>query len=256
MAHQVIVFSDKVLFQTPENQRPKMKCWTPTNLHSLRVEDSYKKFETMIRTVHLNDFVEVMKQSKITQCPMPDSTHLRHPGLMAAWFGMPVDDWYGNVNFVVNFNDFLSTFSHLKIYFVEVAEYHTQNASRLLFSSKVHGLREYNPTIPGGPWYMDSNNNHLFLTRARAYQRRHPCVNGHTPEFMLELNEYEAKKLFQISAKQAADHSQANNPGYMKCKKYRSGSTWSYCPSQMTPEQTIRILNEWKALSGIQWTWG
>ncbi|XP_063588093.1 uncharacterized protein LOC134765387 isoform X2 [Penaeus indicus] len=257
MAHQVD--KDKVLFQTPENYRPNVKCWTPTNLYSLKVDDSYKKFETIVRTVHLDDFVRVMKESEITQSPMPpNSTHLRNSGLMAAWFGMPVDghNWYGNVSFVVNFNNFLNTFSHFNKYFVEVAEYNTQNASRLLFSSKSYELKEYDPTIPGGPWYMDSNNDHWFLTSARACRSYYPCINGHALEFMLELNKDEAKKLFQISAKQATDHSQANDSGYMKCKKYRSGSSWTFCPFALSAEQTIHELDEWRARKGIQWSLG
>ncbi|XP_037783077.1 uncharacterized protein LOC119579376 [Penaeus monodon] len=253
MADQVDVRTDQVLFQTPESYRPKMKCWAPTNLYSLGVEDSYRRFETIIRTVHLDDFVQAVVESKIIQCPMTQSTHLWNSELMAAWFGMPVYDhnWYGNVSFVVNFNSFLNTFNHFKTYFVEVAEYHTQNASRLLFSSKFHNLREYNPTIPGGPWYMDSNNDHWFPTSARSYKSDFPCPNGHALEFMLELNEDEAKKLYHMSAKQAADHSQANIPGYMKCKKFRSGAIWQNCPFPLSPEQTIGQLNEWNV--AIQW---
>lgn len=269
MARQVDESTDHVLFKSPEGRRPNMKCWAPENLHSLQVdedslqvdEDSYMGFETIARTVHLDDFKEVMTNNKIIQCPITENSHLRlsKSWLMVAWFGLPADghNWYGNASFVVDFNSFLKEFKDFKKYFVEVAEYQTQNASRLLFSSKDYDdLREYDPTIRGGPWYMDSDNKHWALTRARGYKSRFPLVNGHALEFMVELDEDEAKKLFLMSAKRPADHSEANDPGYMKCKKHRSGGKWRDCPSPYSPEDTIDKLDEWQAHSGIQWAWG
>ncbi|XP_042867666.1 uncharacterized protein LOC122250354 [Penaeus japonicus] len=151
-------------------------------------------------------------------------------------------NWYGNVSFVVNFKTFLQTFSHFNIYFVEVAEYQSQNASRLLFTSKSYDMRQYKPEIKGGPWYVDSNNDHWFLRNARRFNSRNISPFGHTLELILELSDVEAATLFQISSNQVADHSQANSPGYMKCKKYRSGQHWVECPTPLSEIETVHML--------------
>ena len=51
----------------------------------------------------------------------------------------------------------------LRFYFIEVIEYKKQTATRILVTKNEYNhLREYEPTIIGGPSYHDLNNNKFY----------------------------------------------------------------------------------------------
>lgn len=241
------VSSDVVLYKSPEYERPQVTCWAPKDLHSLAGRwERYKEFSCVIRTVHFEDYKRIRSIEKLDPQPLKKSTHLRQtmPDLEVLWFGMPSDghNWYGNVSFVVDLDLLLQKLS-LRTYFIEVVDYRTQSASRLLLTSKTYEhLREFDPQIKGGPWFVDENKKNKYLTLARRCRAAE--WNGHTLELMLELTDSEAKEVFAMASVEAADHSEANDEGYMKCRKHRSGRYWTECPTPWSKDVASRKIRK------------
>ena len=99
-----------------------------------------------------------------------------HPihGRPVCWFGPGIcasavnpfcyRERYGNVVFTMTEN-LLARHRNpdLKFYFIEVITYLKRAASRILVSrGRLHGLREYEPEVLGGPWYI-LNGQHYVL---------------------------------------------------------------------------------------------
>ena len=76
----------------------------------------------------------------------------------------------------------------LKIYFIEVIEYWKQSACRFLVTTDIYPqLREYDPTIPGGPLFYDEINNEFYYLK--TIKRHNSCINKNTVEIMKALND-------------------------------------------------------------------
>lgn len=212
---------------------------------------NYAPFAKLSRTVHWDHFLEMEENKSMMPRPLGKAMHYLRgvlPALQVVWFGTPIQghNWYGNVSFEVDMQTLLHEFRQFKKYFVEVIDYNTQNASRILLTSQTYdALREYDPSIRGGPWFVDEDNQHFWLTSARRCNSNETFYNGHALEFMLELSPSEAKKIFRMAAVTPADHAEANEEGYMKCKEYKSGpSRWRPCPYDYPSEVTHEKLME------------
>ena len=77
---------------------------------------------------------------------------------------------------------------NVNIYFIEVIEYKKQAACRFLVTTNIHpGLRKYDPSKKGGPFYYDCRNGqYSYLThiKSRRYDDRRLLKN--CVEFMKE----------------------------------------------------------------------
>ena len=75
----------------------------------------------------------------------------------------------------------------LKIYFIEVIEYWKQSACRFLVTTEIFPqLREFDPTIPGGPIYYNKTNDEFYYLK--SIKRHNGCINKNTVEIMKDLN--------------------------------------------------------------------
>ncbi|XP_042216945.1 uncharacterized protein LOC121862697 [Homarus americanus] len=235
--------------------RPSHTCWKPRPEHSLQLPSNYyTEFQEIVRTVHLEDYNQIrMAQRFIPQILTQTShTHIisELDGQEGIWFGINGPDdgqhnWYGNVTLSLNFKNLLQTLGSYKIHFTEVVDFQVTSTSRLIVSTRNLGLPVYNPYTPGGPWYRDSHGKDWHLVNAHRF--KHPYTHnpyGHTVELFLVITTEEAASLLNMSRIGTANHSEANNEGTRKCKKYRSGAQyWTECPTPYSREKTHKILN-------------
>ena len=77
----------------------------------------------------------------------------------------------------------------LKIYFIEVIEFWKQSKCRFLVTTDTYPqLREYDPTIPGGPLYYDKINNEFY--HLKTIKRNNGSINKNTVEIMKDPNSH------------------------------------------------------------------
>ncbi|XP_053644395.2 uncharacterized protein [Cherax quadricarinatus] len=240
---------DKILHSS--NGRPEYTCWRPSSLYSLSVTElDYEEVHDIQRTVHLEDFQDIIKNSTMIPHSLTELSHTHLikilPDVQGLWYSSSRPDkgqnnWYGNVSLQVNFRQFLQMLKSYNIYFSEITDYNSTSASRLLITNKNLPLPSYDPSKLGGPWYYDGKKD-WFLTECRRYDGR--CnFNGHNVELLLSLSDTQYASLLYESKIVAVNHSEANSTEKHKCKKHRSGTRWTTCPSPYSAEKTSEILS-------------
>nr|XP_045606300.1 uncharacterized protein LOC123763242 [Procambarus clarkii]XP_045606301.1 uncharacterized protein LOC123763242 [Procambarus clarkii] len=249
--------ADEMLYEASDN-RPSYTCWKPSPLYSLARHgmNSYSSFDHVVRTLHFEDYKDIWMDQQMIPNALTERTHTHLtknlpglpylPGLEGLWYGIDVPDngdnnWYGNVSFKINFKSFLQMLQDYKIYFVEVLEYRSNSALRLLITTQDLPLERYDPHRFGGPWYRDPNSGEdYFLTDARRLDGRYNySVNV---ELLFVISDDQCASLFRMSDVVPVNHSEANSTSYHSCRKYRSGSFWQYCPSPWTVDKTSEKL--------------
>lgn len=244
----------------------KFSNWRPQDVNRMTVApignmDDYTQFEEVVRTIHFDDYVS--GRGRLVPNCLSKKSHSHLTETMknenGLWFGMNENvntrmfdhNWYGNVNFIINFNDFLNTWKHWQVYFMEIIEYRSSNASRLLLTNVNHDLPVelpvYNPRSWGGPWYRRQDGTNFFLHNARRYQNKSQNNYDHKVELFFVLSSEEIDLLMNMSRTEAADHQGANSGSSHMCKKYRSGlkrDEWKICPSPWSAEKTQEKLNK------------
>ncbi|XP_068212980.1 uncharacterized protein [Palaemon carinicauda] len=213
-------------------------------------------FHKIGRTVHLREYEEVQKSQRLIPKHLDVRTVSQlketEQDLKVLWFS-PVDphkddnSFYGNVNFVVDFVKFLSYCSQnlFNIYFVEVSDFRTCNATHFLFTRKKYEyLSKYNSKTFGGPWYTDPIGKHFWLRNVRRYDGK-TNIKGHNLEFMLEFGENDATWLYNESKPIPVEHCEANAGKSHKCLLYGITKT---CPTPYKKEQTKELLTPPKSL--------
>ena len=211
-----------VVLTATENPSPRKNIdyihWLPTHKFRLLdrksseveedwqsiLETDYEEFDTICHSTHLKFALKIFKENKLQSCPVRDnsvfSKVLEHPNRATevTWFGPAKKEnirfaksSYGNVAF---FMDELSGWEGIrrnkgdwKYYFVEVVDYITSSACRILVTRKIYPhLRPYNPTEKGGPWYYDVQTGKDYRLKNIKRWDGTRGDNGNSVEFMRE----------------------------------------------------------------------
>nr|XP_053644315.1 uncharacterized protein LOC128696920 [Cherax quadricarinatus] len=245
-----MALEDQILFKG--HGQPFFKCWKPDSVYSLAPDEGLKSYQlsyNIVRTVHIDDYLEIDNAKHMKSYPLTEHTHThllnKVPGLCGLWYGISVpndgqNNWYGNVSFTVNLRSVLKKIRNFNIYFVEVVDYNTSSASRLLITTERYQLPLYNPRMWGGPWFSDGRGKDWFLTDARRYDGRWN-LNGHKVELFFVIPDNLFGPLFDMSRIDPVNHSEAND-GICKCKRFRSGKRWTECPYPLSKEETRELI--------------
>ena len=192
-----------------------------THSPDLLEEPFYAPVTYIGRTVHLEDYLKICSEKKLQTKPvnvMSDCSNL--VGHDVLWFGPcnppEAHDWYGNINFRINFDDFLEYFNY-KGHVVNNIEYKTCSATRVLFTNKSivdlpKDIKPLNIHKFGSPIYMRNGN----LYHVTDYKRKSGDynINGHQVEIIIEPTEEDAAWLFEESKIIPVNHSEANESGH------------------------------------------
>ncbi|XP_027220852.2 uncharacterized protein [Penaeus vannamei] len=226
-------------------------CWLPEKgFYSLVLSlQDYKPFNKLSRTVHFHVFQDIQKLRRFS----PRKNHIlvhshlgsRYPSCEVVWFGAhnPHEETsvYGNASFILDMREFMQ--EHVRkcnIYFVEVLDFKSGNTSRILITHKKYDLPHYDPLQYGGPWYIDPSGKHYYLQNARRYNGlSNRC--GHKLEFMLELTEEEAERLFHRAVPQPVGHQEANSGKPYCCKDHGPSKS---CPSPWSKKEAQERINK------------
>ncbi|XP_064089891.1 uncharacterized protein LOC135203871 [Macrobrachium nipponense] len=224
-------------------------AWMPKDgPHSLVISlTDYRVFHKTAKTVHIDEF-ELIQQSQCLPQQMLSVTksmsHLLHKqnDLEFIWYGIvdpkETTNVYGNVSFVLDVMKFMSHCQHsFYIYYVETVDYKTCSISHILFSRKHYDyLTKYDPSIFGGPWFIDPAGRHCWLSNARGFDGK-SSVYGHRLEFMLEFGQDDARWLYNESVPIPVDHQSYASQRHI-CLRNRK----VLCNSPFSRERTTDIL--------------
>lgn len=173
----------------------------------------YRRFCRVVRTVHVEDAVDIcvrrsMPPRPVTSCSRIRQSILRHDhpcrDLQVLWFGVRSDqddqtmhDWYGNVEFSFLPDVFLNHFRFC--FLVEMVTAPTHTMTRLLITNTDYAgaLDPYSPYRAGGPWYVDARGEHFALENCARFNdegvNRHP----HELEFMVEMTPFGQQQILK-----------------------------------------------------------
>ena len=120
--------SDRLLYKSRDI--PTATEWMPQDPTTLAKNCPSKPFESIVSTVHYDDFMGIYVNDVMKPKPVSPGTYLHKmlPNVPVLWFAMPESgqNWYGNVSFVVDLQKCLQIFK--KCYFLEIIEYQTTSA--------------------------------------------------------------------------------------------------------------------------------
>ncbi|XP_064116844.1 uncharacterized protein LOC135222643 isoform X1 [Macrobrachium nipponense] len=215
---------DELLFKT---KGPKSKFfWRPKNGRSIVLPNHiYQPFDNIVRTVHVDEALQICQERGME--PKPIDTHsclnkrtignTDHPcrRLKVLWFGTQptsesdTHDWYGNIQFAAPVDILLSKWKFC--FLVELMTAKTHTTTRVLVTNTDYSavLPIYNPRHEGGPWYVNSQGHHHFLTDCSRYNNEGFNRNGHNVEFMIEVTPRGKLGILNECSISFREHSQA-----------------------------------------------
>ena len=190
----------------------------------------YEEFDTLIHVTTFENAAEILRNGFKPKCISDNSVANRENDLFYAegddlveprpdhpiqneeviWYGprtfkkvrdpaSPVER-YGNVVFAMKtlegyeglIRKGSSCYEEMNLYFIEVLEYKTQSACRILVTTKTYPtLRKFDPFTKGGPFYCDLQNNRFYHLKSIKRQNGEIIENLNAVEFMKEPTEYD-----------------------------------------------------------------
>ncbi|XP_042890857.1 uncharacterized protein LOC122265552 [Penaeus japonicus] len=227
---------------------PDHTVWIPSDVYTLASSGSSEEIKTVERTVHWDDYEEDEEAGRPVSHPIKGCHRSRLPdGTEGLWIGLPEgeDNWYGNVTYEILFDQFFDQFiasGKYKVYFLEVVQYNSFSSSRFLITKETNEkYSEYDWERNGGPW-RHTDGKHMYSNRIRQYDTDNDTRNE--LEIFFQVQEEDISALKAMITKKPAHHEQANNGGYHKCHKFRSGGRTEECKSPWTPEETRQKMDE------------
>ncbi|XP_045589579.2 uncharacterized protein [Procambarus clarkii] len=279
------IMQDRVLRSGTTGHYPEFKTWIPGDYKTLAVcESDYEDFTHIVRTVHFEDYL----QGKLRDTLIPYETEVRHrtllpDGIKGLWFRvldsetekdiMKDGDWFGNVMYKVDFNEFCDKFlftKKYKAYFMEVIQYNFSASTRILIASpdsSKFGMKsgwgfkesgdeftlfpEYDHLKPGGPWHQLDNQNRYLSNHRKYFEGTIEKQCNSTLEFFLVLDEADIQQLYTLSDVRSVPHypDHKKKEGQRSCHKYRSGILHKWCPSHCSIEQTDAVRADIEAIT-------
>ncbi|XP_042855919.1 uncharacterized protein LOC122242649 [Penaeus japonicus] len=260
---------DRLLYTT-KGAQPKT-LWLPRPGRVLaRNHEPYRRFHGVIRTVHLEDAIDICVERRMTPRPVSALSRIKqnilsrhHPcrSLEVLWFGTRSDqddedvhDWYGNVQFSFPADVFLDHFAFC--FLVEILTAPTHTATRLLITNSDYSsvLDPYSPYRKGGPWYVNARGEHFALRDCARFNdqgfNRHP----HELEFMVEMTPHGQHQILKEAEISFRNHEAAIDLTKPRtCHRYqRFPSRHQACPwalSAAVASQRFFSLHQEKASS-------
>ncbi|KAG7174998.1 hypothetical protein Hamer_G015207, partial [Homarus americanus] len=220
--------------------------WRPgSGRHVSEGANSYRPFTHIVRTLHLEDAVDVCTRRRIEPKNVVtfssiDSRVLSptHPcaNMKVLWFSASsadqdedASDWYGNVEFAVDAKILLERWKYS--FLVEMMTTPTHTTTRILVTNTDYSdiLPEYNRYCAGGPWQVTSEGQ-FTLSKCSRFKFRGTNIHEHITEFMLEVTPKDEKKILKACQISFKNHEDAQDMKVRHvCNRYqRAGQP---CPS-------------------------
>lgn len=251
-----------------KNGAPKKIAWRPgSGRHIDEGPDSYKPFTHIVRTLHLEDALQVLAKNRmepkhIVTFSSLDSRYLpsTHPcaNTKILWFSAKFSEededepnWYGNVEFAVGCNILLEMFKYC--FLVEILTTPTHTTSRLLLTNKDYSavLPHYYRERSGGPWQVTPEG-HLALINCSRYRFQGINVFDHVLEFMLEVTPQNEKKILSECKISFKNHERAKDTTTPHvCNRHQRLNT--PCPSPFSPTETATLFYQKLHQMSVDW---
>lgn len=229
--------------------------WRPHKDNSVVLNPTdYSPFSQVVRTVHLNDALDICVNHCMQPKPIVSLSCLRrevlphyHPckRLHVLWFGAKEDDsdedkhdWYGNVEFTMPVNTMMQ---HWKNYYlVEMVSAPTHSITRILVTNSNYSvLPVYDPRTHGGAWHLTASGQHEKLNDCRRYNNDGYNGNGHTLEFMIEVTPTGMQKILFETEISFRNHVEAASDLAHVCHRFKGPRK---CPTPFTRAWTSRCF--------------
>ncbi|KAK8753568.1 hypothetical protein OTU49_000286 [Cherax quadricarinatus] len=219
-------WGDKLLKKRPGKGGSTI-LWLPgSGRHVSEGYSSYKPFTHIVRTLHVDDAIDVcntcrIEPKNVITFSSIDSRELSpsHPcaNIKVLWFSTSsgdqddnAPDWYGNVEFAVDAKILLQQWKYF--YLVEMMTTPTHTTSRILVTNSDYSdvLTEYNPNCVGGPWQVTADGQ-FALSKCSRFKFKGTNIHEHVLEFMLEVSRRDEKKIIKECQISFKNHEEAKD---------------------------------------------
>ncbi|XP_063874431.1 uncharacterized protein LOC135107924 isoform X2 [Scylla paramamosain] len=231
-----VTVMDQHLYTTKGS--PGTVLWRPRKGSSVVLNPTdYCPFSQVVRTVHLNDALDICVKHSMEPKPIVSLSSLRrdvlpsyHPckRLNVLWFGAKENDndedehdWYGNVEFAISVDTMMQRWKNY--YLVEMMTAPTHSITRILVTNSDFSsvFPVYDPRTHGGAWYLTTDGQHEKLTDCRRYNGEGYNGNGHSLEFMIEVTLTGMKKILFETEISFRNHVEAASERPHVCHRFR-----------------------------------
>ncbi|KAG0714948.1 hypothetical protein GWK47_013067 [Chionoecetes opilio] len=251
---QQIATMDHHLYTTKVSPPGHTVLWRPQKDSGVALKPSdYRPFSHVVRTVHLQDSLDICVTGCITPKPITSLSSLKrsvlrqnHPckRLHVLWFGVKYDDvdedahdWYGNVEFAIPIDSLMQRWT--KYYLVEVMTAPTHSTTRILVTNSDYSsiLPVYDPHTRGGGWHITPDGRHMQLGDCRRYNGDGYNKHGHIIEFMIEVTPFGMRKIVEETVMSFKNHEEAVTDTPHVCHRFKGPPN---CPTPFTRACTSR----------------
>ncbi|KAK7074969.1 hypothetical protein SK128_004901 [Halocaridina rubra] len=242
--------------------------WRPgSGRHIDEGPSSYRPFTNIVRTLHLDDALQVIAKNRIEPKNIITFSSIAasvlppdHPcsNLRILWFSAKLDNekdddpnWYGNVQFAVSCDMLVNLFKYC--FLVEIMTTPTHTTSRLLLTNKDYSavLPRYYRERTGGPWQVSSEG-HKALIHCSRYKFRGENIFDHVLEFMLEVTQEDEHKLLSKCKISFMNHENAADCTIPHvCNRYQR--VHAQCPTPYSCEETAQKFYEGIQQLPVNW---
>lgn len=261
-------WDDKLLRKLVQNGRCKKTAWLPgSGRHINEGRDAYEPFTHVVRTLHLEDAVQVLSTNRMKPKSLVTFSSLQHgtlpddhpcKELKVLWFSARFKsekeedpNWYGNVEFAAPCHLLLEMFQFS--FLVEILTTPTHSVSRVLLTNKDYSsvLPHYNRKQPGGGW-MVSQDGHFALRKCSRYRFRGTNIFDHVLEFMLEVSAKDEKKILSSCKIDFKNHEDARDTRQAHvCNRYQRLK--QPCPTPYTSLETAEAFHSGLKKTKVNW---
>ncbi|XP_064097858.1 uncharacterized protein LOC135209136 [Macrobrachium nipponense] len=261
-------WDDKLLRKLVQNGKWKKTAWLPgSGRHINEGRDAYEPFTHIVRTLHLEDAVQVLATNRMKPKSLITFSSLQngtlpndHPckELKVLWFSARFKseneedpNWYGNVEFAVPCHLLLEMFQHC--FLVEILTTPTHTVSRVLLTNTDYSsvLPHYNSKQPGGGW-MVNQDGHFALRKCSRYRFRGTNMFDHVLEFMLEVTAKDEKKILSSCKLDFKNHEDARDTRQVHvCNRYQRLK--QSCPTPYTSLETAEAFHSGLEKTKVNW---
>ncbi|XP_066945831.1 uncharacterized protein [Macrobrachium rosenbergii] len=260
--------NDLLLRKHVHNDVPKKIAWLPgRGRHIDEGEDAYEPFTHVVRTLHLDDAVQVLARNRMEPKGLVTFSSLQsgklpddHPckNLRVLWFSARLKsvrgedpNWYGNVEFGLPCRLLPEMFRYS--FLVEMMTAPTHTDSRILLTNRDYSsvLPHYNRGQIGGGW-LENEDGHFALRKCSRYRNQGTNKFDHVLEFMLEVTPKDESQILsrcKIDFKNHEDAEDTSQPHV--CNRYqRKGES---CPTPYTSAETAAEFRSDLRDMGVGW---
>ncbi|XP_066945829.1 uncharacterized protein [Macrobrachium rosenbergii] len=246
----------------------KQIAWLPgSGRHINEGRKAYEPFTHLVRTIHLEDAVQVLDTNRMKPKGVVTFSSLHsqtlptnHPckNLQVLWFSARLEseeeedpNWYGNVEFAIPCDLLLEMFQYC--FLVEMVTRRTHTDSRILLTNKDYSsvLPYYKRKQPGGGW-LENGDGHFALRKCSRYRNQGTNQFDHNLEFMVEVTEKEEREILSKCKIDFRNHEDAEDTSQAQvCNRYqRIGEP---CPTPYTSVETAAEFRSELRDMGIKW---